>query len=552
MAATRVSKFQAGIDAHGLPPSPQRMAQDGPVCFWALLAHAEPTVVYVDPAAQEIVGAAMDQSPFIRYVHPDDRARVRADLVRTIESHTMFGNMIRCRFATLGTSRAEPAAYGAVDIVVNCVCDGVMLAFIHAVDTRECTGCRHSGHVFDAAQGRLAAERMARVCPTPEKLERVFQILATDQDAVYLNWPAPDGPLAYTPAELTRLSRRMRASQQHALDSSCTRRFRATHMVSTNGKMQAIATVLIPYGSVTFACYHLTSEYKSGAHASESAPAATSGTWQSDTHVAMPLTMVPQEQKSALAAVAATVPQKKCSSCGRDDSPEWRRGPSGHKTLCNACGLRYARSLSNKRRRGKDGEVVVIEPTGNPNTVPPSRGSGGGSRRGTHRRLAHQRTDSSAEQMRAVPDSVIAAAAGAAAADSRYSLGPRAQDIAGPVASAAEMLSVHPTAPLEPGAMPMPQNKMLYGGNILAQSLRDKAGGIGMYTGMPNGALPDMPATMAGPSNAALASTVGMSIASNTNAAKAPADALSLFVSALPGGTQPAATATVCNTQMPQ
>ncbi|KAI7862079.1 hypothetical protein BDF14DRAFT_1886457 [Spinellus fusiger] len=39
-----------------------------------------------------------------------------------------------------------------------------------------------------------------------------------------------------------------------------------------------------------------------------------------------------------------------CESCNTDSSPEWRRGPSGHKTLCNACGLRYARSVA---RQGK-------------------------------------------------------------------------------------------------------------------------------------------------------------------------------------------------------
>ncbi|KAF9510209.1 hypothetical protein BS47DRAFT_1300438, partial [Hydnum rufescens UP504] len=29
-----------------------------------------------------------------------------------------------------------------------------------------------------------------------------------------------------------------------------------------------------------------------------------------------------------------------CSSCGSRDTPEWRRGPDGPRTLCNACGLR--------------------------------------------------------------------------------------------------------------------------------------------------------------------------------------------------------------------
>ncbi|KAI0053895.1 hypothetical protein FA95DRAFT_1614912 [Auriscalpium vulgare] len=32
-----------------------------------------------------------------------------------------------------------------------------------------------------------------------------------------------------------------------------------------------------------------------------------------------------------------------CYTCGRTDSPEWRRGSRGPKTLCNACGLRWAK-----------------------------------------------------------------------------------------------------------------------------------------------------------------------------------------------------------------
>ncbi|KAF5377336.1 hypothetical protein D9757_008021 [Collybiopsis confluens] len=43
----------------------------------------------------------------------------------------------------------------------------------------------------------------------------------------------------------------------------------------------------------------------------------------------------------------------KCSSCKTTTSPEWRKGPSGKKELCNACGLRYARS-----RAKKEGHVV--------------------------------------------------------------------------------------------------------------------------------------------------------------------------------------------------
>lgn len=34
-----------------------------------------------------------------------------------------------------------------------------------------------------------------------------------------------------------------------------------------------------------------------------------------------------------------------CHSCGTIDTPEWRRGPDGCKSLCNACGLHYAKIL---------------------------------------------------------------------------------------------------------------------------------------------------------------------------------------------------------------
>ncbi|KAI8951898.1 hypothetical protein F4801DRAFT_258235 [Xylaria longipes] len=37
-----------------------------------------------------------------------------------------------------------------------------------------------------------------------------------------------------------------------------------------------------------------------------------------------------------------------CTDCGTLDSPEWRKGPSGPKTLCNACGLRWAK----KQKKG--------------------------------------------------------------------------------------------------------------------------------------------------------------------------------------------------------
>ncbi|KAF6265750.1 hypothetical protein COO60DRAFT_1623835 [Scenedesmus sp. NREL 46B-D3] len=48
------------------------------------------------------------------------------------------------------------------------------------------------------------------------------------------------------------------------------------------------------------------------------------------------------------------IPGKVCCECGATQTPQWREGPQGPKTLCNACGVRYQRSQSkaksNKRQ----------------------------------------------------------------------------------------------------------------------------------------------------------------------------------------------------------
>ncbi|CAG8526995.1 7673_t:CDS:10, partial [Ambispora gerdemannii] len=43
---------------------------------------------------------------------------------------------------------------------------------------------------------------------------------------------------------------------------------------------------------------------------------------------------------------SASSSNKVCAHCQRKDSPEWRKGPGGPKSLCNACGLRYAKQVS--------------------------------------------------------------------------------------------------------------------------------------------------------------------------------------------------------------
>lgn len=49
-------------------------------------------------------------------------------------------------------------------------------------------------------------------------------------------------------------------------------------------------------------------------------------------------------------------PPGRCHSCNRAETPEWRRGPDGARTLCNACGLHYAK-LTRKQTNAKGANV---------------------------------------------------------------------------------------------------------------------------------------------------------------------------------------------------
>ncbi|KAJ1298822.1 hypothetical protein BS78_01G483100 [Paspalum vaginatum] len=43
----------------------------------------------------------------------------------------------------------------------------------------------------------------------------------------------------------------------------------------------------------------------------------------------------------APAAAAGDAPRRRCTHCASVETPQWRQGPAGPSTLCNACGVRF-------------------------------------------------------------------------------------------------------------------------------------------------------------------------------------------------------------------
>ncbi|GAM26352.1 hypothetical protein SAMD00019534_095270 [Acytostelium subglobosum LB1] len=44
-----------------------------------------------------------------------------------------------------------------------------------------------------------------------------------------------------------------------------------------------------------------------------------------------------------------------CAFCGTLETPEWRKGPGGHKTLCNACGIHYSKNIKKELKLSNGG-----------------------------------------------------------------------------------------------------------------------------------------------------------------------------------------------------
>ncbi|KAH9998849.1 hypothetical protein BJV74DRAFT_189292 [Russula compacta] len=70
----------------------------------------------------------------------------------------------------------------------------------------------------------------------------------------------------------------------------------------------------------------------------------------------------PGQPKSKYRKRSRATPPGKCHSCNIRETPEWRRGPDGARTLCNACGLHYAKLMRKRdKAAGPDGKAPNID-----------------------------------------------------------------------------------------------------------------------------------------------------------------------------------------------
>lgn len=121
---------------------------------------------------------------------------------------------------------------------------------------------------------------------------------------------------------------------------------------SANNKPDSMADKMARYEAANAANRYDTIEKWTGLRYGESSHGISTGDAspqlvRGDVGIVVPMDREGRDNKKKKIKVAD---EFVCTDCGTLDSPEWRKGPSGPKTLCNACGLRWAKK--EKKRSG--------------------------------------------------------------------------------------------------------------------------------------------------------------------------------------------------------
>lgn len=118
-------------------------------------------------------------------------------------------------------------------------------------------------------------------------------------------------------------------------------------------------------------------------HSGSGASSSSAGTSSADTSsntspVGTPApasAIKPPRKKRSPQQGGARTADGRCQSCHTNETPEWRRGPMGARTLCNACGLVYSKMKRKERLLagggggGHDGDLLAAD---QPQPPPPA------------------------------------------------------------------------------------------------------------------------------------------------------------------------------------
>ncbi|WWD19178.1 hypothetical protein CI109_103636 [Kwoniella shandongensis] len=338
-----MSSSSRSSESGGIPGIPRVGAVR---CYWALLApHYTPITtspydpskppplvegqppqqklelefVHFDPVLDAHLSKqkmSMMKRSVLEFIHPNEREQARRDLFSAISADDLQGSVTRVRFARLSRIRTilgcppeendfpvdavtyiEDDEYLILDLVLNWVAEGLLLAFFHAIKDKDPVVNNDPARSHEEwsnlcgtkSLGNEQIEKLhssiANVIEIPPLTrfppERVFQLHLVNPEIPHqlpqlvFSWPPPRPPGVnttydglYNAAEYCEMMKGVDmdpaqlTSGPGELRTNCTTRYGAQHSITTEGVYRHVTSVFIPYGSIVFACFQTTKMYE--------------------------------------------------------------------------------------------------------------------------------------------------------------------------------------------------------------------------------------------------------------------------------------------------
>ncbi|KAG1343249.1 hypothetical protein G6F62_004849 [Rhizopus arrhizus] len=345
-------------------------------CYWALLSLNDNfQFIHLPELGRDIYGKSpvdtlLFQSLF-NFIHPQELPLAKADLLNFMKIKSLAGAVTRCRLNKIIEEDECKMTddWIMTDIILYAATSKTLLAFFHNTHSETCLDKKQLNYSHDP---RIMINLKRYSSPiTLDHLLRVFQIYDIKSNQILLSWPlyssiSEDVHHPLYPAETRRgfieSIRKIALSDLNSSQSSSSSTLGCSQHVYSSSTVTLmpyglchVEKVIIYYGPIVFTSFQITPTQKPCyPHRSiERLPSIrelfNKPTQEIDHKQLPPLTTTIKET-SKIWKGRFIMLEKKCEICGASTSPEWRKGPSGHKTLCNACGLRYARLVAKQEK----------------------------------------------------------------------------------------------------------------------------------------------------------------------------------------------------------
>jgi PAS domain S-box-containing protein len=308
------------------PGWPQRVI--GEIQDLLLLLTPDGKVLYVSPSCETITGytpSELENEYLLRYVHNDDKSIFSSEMEECVAT----GRPLQChfRFAKPDKSCRLLEAYGHPHVVsekLRQTCNGIFLV-CRPYPTKSCQLL--DSFLEHKIENIRLHQRIAQLKEEEEEdLNGIQQISAQASGAVR----RPPPPVAQD----TYSGEENESSDSLTLDESDARA-QAVEELATED-MSHIEGIEVMTGLF----------YGEG----ERSQGLSTGLRQGRLIQCGMETITPDQQARTIQDSDRRKRLKgeyMCTDCGTSDSPEWRKGPDGPKTLCNACGCKWPSPCTN-------------------------------------------------------------------------------------------------------------------------------------------------------------------------------------------------------------